>query len=193
MRIPLKVQGVTDINASQTASLLILTDMQEEKQIAIVTDANKRYEFAVRRGKYIGDDEHRRIANEHLEKALPETLSAIIKYMTGLELAVVITGLNDGEYKTVIEDMKSGTVFPVRASDGVLLSYADPHIPLFIEEALWERQSMKYLGADAKGVSMPLNSMSESMLKQALEKCVEEERYELAEQLKNELERRNRK
>ena len=90
MRIPLKVQGVTDIATANDTALLIVTDQQEKKQIALVVNPHLRYEFAIRRGKYINDKEHSKIAAEHLETALPETMSAMIKYMTELELAVVI-------------------------------------------------------------------------------------------------------
>lgn len=191
MRIPLKVQGVTDIATANDTALLIVTDLQEKKQIALVVNPHLRYEFAIRRGKYINDKEHSKIAAEHLETALPETMSAMIKYMTELELAVVIVGIFDGEYRAVLEDQRSGTIFAIRASDGILLSYADPHIPLYAEESLWERQSMPYMGTDAKGISMPLNTLSTDMLKQAMQKCIEEEKYEIADQLKKELDRRS--
>lgn len=191
MRIPLKVQGVTDIAGAQEATLLIVTDQEEKKQIALVVNANLRYEFAVRRGKYINDEAHRKVATESLETSLPEALCALLKYMTDIELAVVIMGIYDGEYRAVLEDQRSGTLFPIKAGDGILLAYADPHIPLLAEEALWQRQSMPYQGADAKGISMPLNTLSTEMLKQAMQKCIEEEKYELADQLKKELERRS--
>ena len=47
MRIKLKVQGVTDI-APNIASLLILTDEEEKRQLTIVIDAVMRHEIALR-------------------------------------------------------------------------------------------------------------------------------------------------
>lgn len=191
-RIPLKIQGVTDISASHDASLLIITDEKEERQLSIVCGPATRHEISLRRGKYVGSEESKRNATEYLQYALPETLSAIIKYMTDVQLCVVIVNIFDGEYRAVIEDQRTSTAFPIRVSDGALLSYADPHIPLYIEESLWLRQSTKYGGANAKGVALPLNTLTLKMLHQAMEKCIEEEEYEMAQQLKEEIDRRSK-
>ena len=192
MRSPLKIQGVTDVNHDASFSLLIVTDEKEERQIAIMVDASMRHEFALRRGKYIGDEKSRRISTEMLERTLPETLSAVIKYMTDLELAVIIVSIYDGQYRAILEDEKTGTAFPIRVSDGILLAYADQHIPLYVEDSLWQHQSTKYMGEEATGVSLPLNTLTIGMLKSAMQKCIDEEKYELAEQFKKEIERRNR-
>lgn len=188
-RIPLSVQGVTCITASSTASLLVVTDMEAKRQISIVIDNAMHHEFDIRRGKHSDDREERKRNTALLEHCLPETMSAILKYLTDVELAVVITTVYDGQYRAVIEDSKTGTSFIIRASDGILLSYADPHIPLYIEESLWNRQSLPF-DANAGGIAIPLNTLSPSMLKKALEKCIEEENYEMAEKLKNELKER---
>lgn len=190
MRIKLKVQGVTDISADSQLSLLIVTDEDEKRQIAIMIDACMRHEIALRRGKYVGDENNRIRVRDFLKTSLPETISAVIKYMTDIELAVVIVSVYDGEYKALLEDKNTGTSFPIRVSDGILLSYADRHIPLYIEESLWNHQSTPYMGEDAKGVSLPLNILTTDMLKAAMQKCIDEEKYEMAEQLKQELNRR---
>lgn len=189
-RIPLKIQGVTDISATHNISLLIITDKEEQRQLTVVCDEIMRHEFGIRRGKYIGDNEERAKVAEVLKNTLPETVTAIIKYMTDLQLAVVIVSVFDGQYRAVIEDANTGTAFPIHVSDGALLCYADPHIPLYIEESLWIRQSVPYLGPNASGVAMPLNTLSMEMLEQALQKSIKEEKYELAKQLKEEIDRR---
>lgn len=190
-RIQLKVQGVTDICTSEETSLLVITDMEEKFQLTIVCDSNMRYQFGVRRGKYVGSPEERKEVSELLETTLPETLSAIIKYMTGMKLAVIIVGLHEGQYRAIIEDQNTHTAFPIRVSDGVLLSYADTHVPLYIESNLWEHQRTPFMGTEAKGIAIPINTMSVEMLRQAMQKCIDEERYEVAQQLKEEIERRN--
>ena len=189
-RIPLKIQGVTDISATHNISLLIITDKEEQRHLTVVCDEIMRHEFGIRRGKYIGDNEERAKVAEVLKNTLPETVTAIIKYMTDLQLAVVIVSVFDGQYRAVIEDANTGTAFPIHVSDGALLCYADPHIPLYIEESLWIRQSVPYLGPNASGVAMPLNTLSMEMLEQALQKSIKEEKYELAKQLKEEIDRR---
>lgn len=189
-RTLLKVQGVTDICASEETALLVMTDMEEKFQLTIVCDINMRYQFGIRRGKYVGTDEEKKEVCKLLETTLPETLSAIIKYMTGMQLAVIIIGLHEGQYRAIIEDQITHTAFPIRVSDGVLLSYADQHIPLYIEDNLWEHQRTPFMGTEAKGIAIPINTMSIDMLRQAMQKCIDEERYEVAQQLKEEIERR---
>ncbi len=190
-RIRLKIQGVTDISASQTASLLIITDIEETRQICVVCDAVKRHEFGIRSGKYIGTPESMALLKHTLQSTLPETVSTIIRNLTDLQLAVVIVSIYDGQYRAVIEDTNSGTAFPIRVSDGALLCYADnDNIPLYIEESLWNRQSVPYLGRNVRGVAMPLNTLTKEMLEEALQKSIDEEKYELAKQLKEEIDRR---
>ena len=77
----------------------------------------------------------------------------------------------------------------IRASDAILLSFIS-NIPLFIEEKLMKRQSVPYRRS-SEGVAMPLNAISNKMLQEALDKAVEDENYELASHLRDEMRRRN--
>jgi hypothetical protein len=189
-RIPLIVQGLTDISDAHDTSLLILTDKEGQRQISIVCSGAIREAFAMRRMKYCDDAAARAKHIEDMRDCLPETLSALIKYLTDMELSVIIVNVFNGEYNALIEDKKTGTSLPIRVAEGALLSYADPHIPLYIEQSLWQRQSVPYMGENARGIAMPLNTLSMEMLNNALQKCIEEENYELAQQLKLEIDRR---
>lgn len=191
-RIQLKIQGVADICSTHKASLIIITDLEEQHQISVVCDEVTRHGFIIRRGKYTDNKEHAAKVTETLAMALPETFSAIIKQITNIKLAVVILSIYDGQYQALIEDQITGQAFPIRISEGVLLCYADQSIPLFIEESLWLRQSVPYMGDQAQGVAMPLNTLNVEMLKQALQKSIDEEKYELAKLLKEEIDRRQK-
>ena len=65
------------------------------------------------------------------------------------------------------------TLEPVlmRASDAVLLSMAG-NIPIYIDHDLMMRQSVPYR-EDSRGVSLPVNTISDEMLQAALDKAVE--------------------
>lgn len=189
-RIRLKVQGVTDISANLDSSLLILTDEAEKRQLTVICDAAMRFQFAIRRGRHVGSKEARQHAAEFLQYALPEAVASLIKYLTNLELCVVIVNIFDGQYRAVLEDQRTGTAIPIRVSDGALLSYADQHIPLYCEESIWQMQSMPYAGENAPGISMPLNTLTIPMLQKALDDCIEQENYEMAQKIKEEMERR---
>lgn len=190
-RIPLIVQGVTDITDARNTSLLILTDKDEQRQISIVCDSTIREAFAIRKMKHHSDASVREKYTEQLKDCLPETLSSLIKYLTNMELSVIIVNVFNGEYNALIEDKTTGTSLPIRVTEGVLLSYADPHVPLYIEQSLWLRQSVPFMGENTR-IAMPLNTLSMEMLKNALQRCIDEENYELAQQLKLEIDRRQR-
>lgn len=74
-----------------------------------------------------------------------------------------------------------------RASDGLQLACTFG-CPIRIGEELLERQYMRQVGEGS--YSIPVNSVSTEALKGALQQAIQEENYELASQLRDELERR---
>ena len=74
-----------------------------------------------------------------------------------------------------------------RAADGLILAYTF-NSPITIGESLLAQQYMREL--DGGLYSMPVNSVNIEALKEALERAIEEENYELASQLRDEIERR---
>ena len=79
----------------------------------------------------------------------------------------------------------------IRASDAVLLSLVGD-IPLYIESGLMLRQSVPY-NENSRGVSLPVNTISDEMLQAALDKAIADENYELASHLRDEKKRRNKR
>ena len=115
---------------------------------------------------------------------LPEVLLQLLP--SSYEMMIV--GIYDGQYQVMLMDMESGESVRIRTSDAVLLSIIS-HVPLYIEERLMQRQSVAF-EEHATGVSIPINSMDTARLKAALKNAVEEENYELASQLRDEINRR---
>ena len=74
-----------------------------------------------------------------------------------------------------------------KASDCLILAYTFD-CPITIGEALLEHQYMREVGDGM--YSIPVNSVSVDALKEALKRAVEDENYELASQLRDEIERR---
>ena len=52
------------------------------------------------------------------------------------------------------------------------------------------RQSMRYF-PNTNGISLPINTMTNEMISEALQKAIEEENYEIASHLRDEQRRRN--
>lgn len=74
-----------------------------------------------------------------------------------------------------------------KAADGLILAYTFD-CPVTIQEALLEQQYMRETGDGT--YSIPVNSVNIEALKEALKRAVEDENYELASQLRDEIERR---
>lgn len=177
-------------------AIIMLTDVEEKRQVSILCDMDSKYNIDLRThavrivsedGGVLGPP-----PEELTRLMLPEVLCSIINYMTDLQLQVVITNVYDGRYQAVIEDVNTGTTFPVRASDAVLLAVSNKHVPLLIEEALWDYQSLPLM-KDSAGVALPINTLTEDMLNASLERAIENEHYEQAKQLKEEIDRRKGK
>ena len=77
---------------------------------------------------------------------------------------------------------------PIRASDAILLAQI-AQLEVFMEERLFMRQSVPYELGKSK-VALPLNALTSEMLEEALQRAIENENYELASNLRDELNRR---
>ena len=170
----MKLKSVTEIVGTDEVGLLILVDEPELRQIAITCDRMTLEQF------------QRRLSDGGTE--LPETLWSVVSKMVEGNFDIVIYGLAEGQYKTVLYNDVTFDRFPIRASDAVLLSLV-ARVPIFIEERLMATQSSPYHAA-ARGMAIPVNTISSEMLEKALEKAVEEENYELASYLRDEQRRR---
>ena len=178
-RIKLFLQQATEVVGEEKEGLLILTDSFQERQIAIPCSSRMYEEFRLRMNK----------SKHHAE--LSDVLFNVIKWQTDLSLELVIISVDNGHYSAVLSNTDSLEQVPLEGAQAVLLNYiSKDKIPLFMDERLFLEQSSVY-DMKAKGVSLPVNTLSSSMLRKAMEKAIAAENYELASQLRDELNRRN--
>ena len=191
-KIKLKYMGIQLMVNNTDIGIISLVDESETRHLSIVCDKFTKFQFDLRSGlanteegpvQAIGDNAGRTL--------LPEALMGIISYMTDLKLCVVVTNVVDGIYRAVIEDERTGTTFPVKATEGVLLTLVNKHVPLYAEQRLWQYQSVP-LKKGQPGVAIPINSLTREMLEASLEKAIENEEYETAKHIKEELDRRSK-
>ena len=126
-----------------------------------------------------------RLKNRQLcQNMLPEALLSLLpsKY------EMTVFGLYEGQYQVAIMSEKGESV-RLRMSDAVLLSLMSD-IPLYIEDGLMKRQSVPY-DENATGIAIPINTMDMPRLKQAMQKAVDEENYERASKLRDEINSRH--
>lgn len=173
-------KGVSEIVGTEDLGLLILTDEAKERQITIVCDKAMAVQLELRIKKI-----------PITRIMLPEVLCRMLKNNGGLDYELLIDNIIDGQYRTILYDKETMDTLLIRSSDAVLLSIV-ANIPLYIEAGLMRRQSVMY-NENAKGVSLPVNTISDEMLQAALDKAIADENYELASHLRDEKKRRTKK
>ena len=116
----------------------------------------------------------------------------IINNQTSLSLSLIITDVDKGAYNAVINNEDTQKHMSISGVEAVLLNkISNDKIPLYIDEALFLRQSSKF-NMQAEGVALPVNALPVSMLEKTLGKAVAAENYELASQLRDEINRRKK-
>ena len=180
MKERLIFKGVSEIVGTENLGLLILTDVAKERQITIVCDKAMAVQLELRLKKI-----------PITRIMLPEVLFGLLREHSESNYELVIDDIIDGQYRTVLYDKDTMKMTLIRASDAVLLSIVGD-IPLYMETGLMRRQSVAYR-ENSRGVSLPVNTISDEMLQSALDKAIADENYELASHLRDEKERRNKK
>lgn len=176
-RTRLIFKGITEIVGTETLGLIVLTDFAEKSQITIVCDQHTEFQFGLRVGKV-----------SMVNKFLPEVLLRVIREQTSVNLELVINNVVNDQYNALLCNTDTFDMIPMRASDAAFLSFVGG-IPLYMDDELMRLQSVPY-HADASGMSIPVNVISDKMLDSALAKAIKEENYELASRLRDELQRR---
>ena len=177
-KVRLKLKEVLTIADGEDTSLIILVDEKCERQITIVceNDIASRIQY------------RQRYADE-AKKLIPEALNAVIKMKGGAPLEILIIGIFDGQYQTVLNARDLTDFVPIRDTEAVLLSVA-ADIPIYIEANLMTMQSVSYKKGE-NGIPLPTNTLTLDMLRKALEHAVESENYELASHLRDEIRKRD--
>ncbi|MBQ8097381.1 MAG: bifunctional nuclease family protein [Prevotella sp.] len=173
-RTLLRFENIRQIVGTDELSVVLLTDLEQRRTLSVVCDHDMTKQMMMRlNGKR---EVCRTLLPEVLVKLLPSTYE------------MMIVGIYDGQYQVMLMDTQSGESQRIRISDAILLSLISK-VPLYIEDRLMERQSVPF-DEHASGVSIPINTMDTARLKLALKSAVEDENYELASQLRDEIKRR---
>ncbi len=154
-------------------SVVMLTDEAREHALTVICDEPMTRQYLLRL-------QHSSICSDRLPEALVQMLTV------GHEMMVF--GLHDGQYQVVLADVQYERNTRIRMSDAVLLSMISD-IPLYMEASLFRQQSVLFNEND-QGVSIPINTMDVPRLNMAMQHAINEENYELASKLRDEIKRR---
>ena len=172
-RTLLRFENLQQVVGGEGMSVILLTDTDRKHALSVVCDEPMTQQLQMR------------VSNpKACRNMLPETLLGLLPS----NYEMLICGLFEGQYQVVLMDDVGHSV-RLRMSDAVLLSVISD-IPLYIENNLMERQCFPF-DEKAQSVAIPINTMDLPRLKTALEQAVENENYELASMLRDEIKRRH--
>ena len=174
-RVRLRFENIQQVVGSDDVAVILLTDMLRERAISVVCDERMTQQFMMRM-------RHPELCRTFLPEALSQMLEQHYELM--------VYGLHDGQYQTVLSDIDFNKNTSIRMSDAVLLSMITGY-PMYIEETLFMRQSNPF-DENAKGIAIPINTMDRSRLNIALQNAIDNENYELASRLRDEIQLRSK-
>ena len=166
-RVRLNFENIQRIVGSDDLWIILLTDEERRNALTVVCDDLTGRQIMLR-----------------LKNA------KACRHMVYDPLEMIIVGVFDGQYQVVLMNLQNMVTHRIRLSDAVLLHLITRE-PIYIEKGLMTMQSSPF-DAEATGVSVPINTIDVKRLKQILGNAVEEENYELASQIRDELKRRTK-
>lgn len=179
-RIRLFLQQASEVVGGNKDGLLVLTDSYQERQLVVPCQGRLLEEFKSRLDKH---ENH---------SGMIDILLDVIDNQTSLSLSLLITSVENGAYRAVLNNEDTQRQISIGGVEAVLLNtISKDKIPLYIDEDLFLKQSSKF-NMKAEGVALPVNALPVSMLEKTLGKAVAAENYELASQLRDELQRRKK-
>lgn len=175
------LKGTVKLDGSEDLYLIFLADENNTRQLTMTCDHHVNYELGLRL-----------TLQPVVNRCLPEALVQMLRYASNDRYEVLFFGVHEGQYDCMLFDCDTLDTVALRASDGVLLSVVSG-IPLYIDTELFKRQSTPVPEKGSMSIAMPANVASMKMLEAALQNAVDNENYELASQLRDEINRRNHK
>ena len=175
MKIKLHYKSISEVVGVDEVGLITLLDELEQRQLNIVCD------------KFIVDQIQLREMGQAIESTLLLPGALLSLFQPGQEppFELFISAIDGGEYIAELRMEHVARAVKLRASDAVLLSIITQQ-PILIDDQLMNFQSVPYQ-AHSKSMALPINTLTSKMIKKSLEKAIEEENYELASQLRDEL------
>ena len=170
--IRLYFKGISELVGKENQNVIILTDKEEKRQIIVVCDDWIKQQFSLRTSPVPTNDK------------IPEVLLTIISGWEKYRLEIHITDIVRGQYIASVCDVEHQQAKSISITEAILMAHIG-NLPILIEPLLMHKQSAPYQKG-AERLQMPLNSLSDEMLRQALERAIEDEDYELASHLRDE-------
>lgn len=175
----LLIKSVSEILGIKDVALVSLVNVTETRQIVVSCELEMRDLIM----KYMTD-------RPETQMLFPSVVNDILATRDKSSLEVRINGVKDGVYQTEIYDRLTQKSFPIRCSDGIFMSVACK-LHIYASAEVMRLHSIPYVTGATK-VGLPLSVLSEKLLKNSLQMAIETENYEMASNLRDELNKRHK-
>lgn len=175
----LLIKSVSEILGIKDVALVSLVNATETRQIVVSCELEMRDLIM----KYMTD-------RPETQMLFPSVVNDILATRDKSLLEVRINGVKDGVYQTEIYDRLTQKSFPIRCSDGIFMSVACK-LHIYASAEVMRLHSIPYVTGATK-VGLPLSVLSEKLLKNSLQMAIETENYEMASNLRDELNKRHK-
>lgn len=176
-KIKLVYQGAFAIPDAKEACVVTLTDAEEERALSIVTDKPMANEI-----------KFRQLDKDVKHPHLVDVLARMICEQGPQAYHVVFEANGNIGPKAKLVNATSGSAYSLPQDEAVLLALA-AGLEIFTNMEVLQKFTTPFR-KDVMSVALPIVGLPDSLLKKALEKAVEEENYEGASFIRDEMKRR---
>lgn len=180
MMYRLVYKGTFSIPEADDACVITLTDMAETRALSIVLPKEMANEIKLHEKKADVTRNH-----------LVDVFAQVMKDEDMTHYRIEFEGIQDRGFKAKLVNMESGNSYELVSETAVLLSLATGFEMCTSLEVL-QKFSTPF-NKEVMSVALPIMSLPDSLLQKALEKAVEEENYEGASFIRDEMKRREEK
>lgn len=173
----LKFQGAFGIPQDEETYILSLTDEQEERAVSVVTSRSMAYEFRDIQDKAVNTKDR-----------LPFVLCHLIDKGLGFHHRISFHGVKDVGLQANLVDLVTDEHIPLRQDDAVLLSVV-AGIDMYADIDVFRYFSTPFNNKTMQ-VALPILSLPDKMLQVALKEAINQENYESASYIRDEINRR---
>ena len=176
-KIKLVYQGAFAIPDAEEACVVTLTDAQEKRALSIVTDKPMANEI-----------KFRQLDKDVKHPHLVDVLARMICERGPQAYHVVFEANGNIGPKAKLVNATSGSAYSLPQDEAVLLAVT-AGLEIFTNMEVLQKFTTPFR-KDVMSVALPIVGLPDSLLKKALEKAVEEENYEGASFIRDEMKRR---
>lgn len=159
--------------------VIVLVDADEKREVGIPCD-NEHLKALLQRRDSPWKTRHR----------LPEVMWVMLsEFACGNNYYIYINNVEDGQYTALMVEPVRNCARPIDVCDAVLLNVI-AQVPIYIKSDMMRLQSSPYEKLSKSSVPLPVNILTKEMLEKSLDRVVDDEDYESAQYLRDEINKR---